>query len=206
MGSKKKGTKIFMRKLGFIVSVLLVFAGLANAQIPTKGNIFVGYSYENVSSSTFDFANTTRANLNGWEATVEGKVFPWVSLVGDVAGHYGTQGYQFDLGGTLQDVNVTAHEITGMFGPRVSVSVGKIRPFAEALFGVAYITTSQTSSVATNFVQPSDTGFAWALGGGVDYKLFRPIAWRFQGDYIETRFFQTTQNNIRLSTGLVFRF
>jgi opacity protein-like surface antigen len=195
-----------MRKIGFVVPVLLLFAGLANAQIPTKGNIFVGYSYENVSSSTFDFANTTRANLNGWEVTAEGKVFPWVSLVGDVAGHYGTQGYQFDLGGVLTPVNVDAHEITGMFGPRVSTSVGKLRPFAEALFGVAHITTNQTASVASSFVQPSDTSFAWALGGGVDYKLFRPLAWRLQFDYVQTRFFQNAQNNIRLSTGLVFRF
>jgi len=195
-----------MRKIGFVVPVLFLFPGLANAQLPTKGNIFVGYSYENVSSSTFDFANTTRANLNGWEVSVEGKVFPLISLVGDVAGHYGTQGYQFDLGGVLTPVNVDAHEITGMFGPRISTHVGKFRPFAQALFGVANVTATQTASVASSFVQPSDTSFAWALGGGVDYKLLRAFAWRFQGDYVETRFFQNTQNNIRLSTGLVLRF
>src|SRR5271170_2052231 len=135
-----------MRKIGFVVPVLFLFPGLANAQLPTKGNIFVGYSYENVSSSTFDFANTTRANLNGWEVSVEGKVFPLISLVGDVAGHYGTQGYQFDLGGVLTPVNVDAHEITGMFGPRISTHVGKFRPFAQALFGVANVTATQTAS------------------------------------------------------------
>ena len=52
----------------------------------------------------------------------------------------------------------------------------------------------------------SDTSFATALGGGIDYKIIRPVAWRFQGDYVQTRFFGATQNNVRISTGIVFRF
>ena len=195
-----------MRKIGFISFVLLLFAGLASAQVPTSGNVFFGYSYENTSSSAVGFANSSRANLNGWEASVEGKVFPWVGFVADVAGHYGSQSYVFNVGGQNSSVNVDAHEFTAMFGPRVSVSVGKLRPFAQALFGVGHITTTQTAAVAANFGQPSDTSFAWALGGGLDYKVIRPIAWRFQGDYVETRYFGATQNDVRLSTGLVLRF
>jgi len=195
-----------MRKAGFIFFVLLLFAGLASAQVPASGNVFFGYSYENTSSSALGFANSSRANLNGWEASVEGKVFPWVGFVGDVAGHYGSQSYVFNVGGQNTSVNVDGHELTAMFGPRVSVSVGKLRPFAQALFGVGHITTSQSAAVAANFVQPSDTSFGWALGGGVDYKVIRPIAWRFQGDYVQTRYFGTTQNDVRLSTGLVLRF
>jgi hypothetical protein len=80
----------------------------------------------------------------------------------------------------------------------VSVSVGKIRPFAEALFGAAH--------VSVNNGGPSDTSFATALGGGIDYRIIRPIAWRFQGDYVQTRFFGATQNNVRFSTGIVLRF
>jgi opacity protein-like surface antigen len=195
-----------MLRIGFIFSVLLLFAGLASAQVPTSGNVFFGYSYENTSSSALGFSDSSRANLNGWEATVEGKVFPWVGFVADVGGHYGSQSYVFDLGGQNTSVNVNAHEFTAMFGPRVSVSVGKLRPFAQALFGVGHITTSQTAAIADNFGQPSDTSFAWALGGGLDYKIIRPIAWRFQGDYLETRYFGTTQNDVRLSTGLALRF
>jgi opacity protein-like surface antigen len=179
---------------------------VASAQVPTSGNVFFGYSYENTSSSTLGFANSTRANLNGWEASGEGKVFPLLGFVADVAGHYGTQNYDFNLGGNNTPISVNGHEITAMFGPRISAGVGKFRPFAQALFGVGHITTSQNSSVADNFVQPSDTSFAWALGGGLDYKIIRPVAWRFQGDYVETRFFGDTQNDIRLSTGIVVRF
>ena len=92
--------------------------------------------------------------------------------------------------------HVTEHNF--LFGPRVSFSVGKFRPFAEALFGAAHVD-------ANNGVG-SDTSFATALGGGLDYKIIRPVAWRFQGDYVQTRFFGATQNNVRLSTGIVFRF
>jgi opacity protein-like surface antigen len=80
----------------------------------------------------------------------------------------------------------------------VSFSVGRFRPFAGALFGGA--------RVDVNNGVGSDTSFATALGGGLDYKIIKPVAWRFQGDYVETRFFAASQNNVRISTGIVFRF
>jgi opacity protein-like surface antigen len=195
-----------MFKIGFFFFVLLLFAGLASAQVPTSGNVFFGYSYENTSSSALGFGNSSRANLNGWEATLEGRVFPWVGFIADVSGHYGSQSYEFNLGGVNTPVSVDAHELTAMFGPRVSVRVGKLRPFAQGLFGVGHITTRQNATVADNIAQPSDTSFAWALGGGLDYKILRPIALRFQGDYVEARYFGTTQNDVRLSTGVVLHF
>jgi hypothetical protein len=77
------------------------------------------------------------------------------------------------------------------------VSVGKFRPFAEALFGAGHVNAGFAGS---------DTSFATGLGGGLDYKIIKPIAWRFQGDYVQTRFFGGTQNNVRFSTGIVLRF
>jgi len=93
--------------------------------------------------------------------------------------------------------NVISHEENFLFGPRVSVSVRKFRPFAEALFGGGHVNTNGFGS---------DTSFATALGGGLDCKIIPPVAWRFQGDYVQTRFFGATQDNVRLSTGIVFRF
>src|SRR5258708_21580434 len=77
-----------MRKIGLVVFILVLFAGLASAQIPTSGNVFFGYSYYNTDLSTLD-----RANANGWEASLEGKVVPWVGLVADFSGHYGSQNF-----------------------------------------------------------------------------------------------------------------
>jgi len=95
---------------------------------------------------------------------------------------------------------VTGHELEVMFGPRVSIAVGKLTPFAEIMAGVGHMNTGGT------FSGPSDTSFASAVGGGIDYRVFHPIAVRVEGDYVTTRFFGDTQNNLRLSTGVVFHF
>jgi len=182
-----------MRKVSLIFFALLLFAGMGSAQVPTSGNVFFGYSFYNTNLSSID-----RANTNGWEATVEGKIFPWVGIVGDFDGHYGSQNFAAICPRGLCTFNASFSEHNYLFGPRVSVSVGKIRPFAEALFGAAH--------VSVNNGGPSDTSFATALGGGIDYRIIRPIAWRFQGDYVQTRFFGATQNNVRFSTGIVLRF
>jgi hypothetical protein len=187
---------MIMRKIGLIVFAVVLFAGLASAQIPTSGNVFFGYSYYNTDLSSID-----RANTNGWEASVEGKLIPLVGIVADFDSHYGSQNFPgacrvTGVGCGTIHADITEHNF--LFGPRVSVSVGKLRPFAEALFGAAHVSTNNGGD--------SDTSFATALGGGLDYKIIRPIAWRFQGDYVQTRFFGATQNNIRLSTGIVLRF
>lgn len=188
-----------MRTIALMSLAVLALAGLAAAQVPTSGNVFFGYSYYNTDLSTID-----RANTNGWEASVEGKIIPWVGIVADFDSHYGSQNFPacaVPVGGSgaiCSGFNSSVTEHNFLFGPRVSVSVGKFRPFAEALFGGAHVNVNNANT--------TDTSFATALGGGLDYKIIRPIAWRLQGDYVQTRFFGTTQNNIRLSTGLVLRF
>ncbi|MGB7601499.1 MAG: hypothetical protein WBM24_14410 [Candidatus Sulfotelmatobacter sp.] len=183
-----------MRKIGFILISMLLFAGLAAAQVPTSANVFFGYSYLNS-----DLNSGT--NLNGWEASVEGKIIPFLGVVADFDSHYGSQNFSNCASVLIAPVcsssNVSVTEHNYLFGPRVSVSLGKFRPFAEALFGAGHVNAG---------VAGSDTSFATGVGGGLDYKIIKPIAWRFQGDYVQTRFFGATQNNVRLSTGLVLRF
>jgi opacity protein-like surface antigen len=183
-----------MRKIVGIGIALFILAGLATAQVPS-GNVFFGYSYENTNSTTLDVISD-RPNLNGWEASLEGKWLPWIGIVADFSGHYGSQNFS-TTGGTI---NVTGHEQEYLFGPRVSIPVGKFTPFAEGMVGFAHIHTGGT------LPGPSNTSFASALGGGLDYRLIKPIAVRVEGDYIHTSFFSTTQNNLRLSFGVVLRF
>jgi hypothetical protein len=191
-----------MRKLHVISSMLFLFATFAAAQIPTSGNVFVGYSYFNADLATIGL---DRHNTNGWEGSFEGKIFPFIGLVADFSDHYGS-GLPIacpvvplptgGIGGGCP-LNESFNERNILFGPRVSVSVGKFRPFAEALFGAGHINSDADGN---------DTSFATAIGGGLDVKIIRPVAWRFQGDYIRTRFFGGTQNNVRISTGIVLRF
>ena len=184
-----------MLKATCIGAALFLVASLASAQVRTSGNIFFGYSFENASASALD--HLTRPNLQGWEGSLEGKLAPWVGLVTDVSGHYGSQTFVV-LAPSPVNVKVTGHEYEVLFGPRVSVPVGKITPFGEFMIGLAHI--------GSGGAFPTNTSFATALGGGLDYRLFRPIAVRVEGDYVHTSFFSTSQNNIRLSTGIVFRF
>jgi hypothetical protein len=80
--------------------------------------------------------------------------------------------------------------------------LGRIKPFAHALFGGARYRDS--TFLTTN------TSFADLLGGGVDVSLIPWLAWRVQGDALQTRFSfipsSNKQNSLRLSTGIVFRF
>jgi opacity protein-like surface antigen len=197
-----------MMKAACIGVVIFLFAGLASAQIP-RGNVFLGFSYERTNASAFNpglvGSTVGHPNLHGWEASFEGKFLPFVGIVGDVSGHYGSQSFIEAVptpvgGGGPITVNVTGHEQEYLAGPRLSVPVGKFSPFAEVMIGVAHIHTGGT------LPSPSNTSFAYALGGGLDYRVFGPLAARVEGDYLRTGFFNTTQNNFRLSLGGVFRF
>jgi hypothetical protein len=152
-------------RITFVIALLcLLAARAAFGQIP-KGNVFVGYSYAR--SDVLPASNPTimpsvvRANLNGWDGSLEGKVFPFVGIVVDISSQYGGQDFRFACEAIPSPpcageahVNSTLHNY--LFGPRISVSVGKFTPFAHALFGASHIST--TGSGFSN----SDTSFSEA--------------------------------------------
>jgi opacity protein-like surface antigen len=182
-----------MKKI-VLAACILMTAGLATAQIPTSGNVFVGYSYYNT-----NFAQHS-SGLSGWQGSLEGKIIPFLGMVADFSGNYGSvnftpPGVACPTSGC--PTNIHSHVDNFLFGPRASVSVGSWRPFAEALFGAAHISTNGLGS---------GTSFSTALGGGLDYKIIRPIAVRVQLDYVHTSLLSTTQNNVRFGTGIVVRF
>ncbi len=93
--------------------------------------------------------------------------------------------------------NVAEHN--ALFGPRVSAEVHGIRPFGEFLVGASHISRS-------NGISDSNTSFANAAGGGLDYRLAGPVSIRGQLDWIETRFYGQSQNTVRFSTGIAIHF
>ena len=189
-----------MRNALFVACIAAVLTSAAAAQVP-HGNVYFGYTYYNADLSP------NRGDLNGFQATLEGKLMPMLGIVADFTGHYGSQNLpvfcSLCTGPTTASANTHQYEV--MFGPRVSFPAGKFRPFAEFEVGVGHITTNG-SATASNLVPGSDTSYATALGGGLDYKIFSRIAWRFEGDYVRTHFFEDGPNNYRLSTGIAFHF
>ena len=187
-----------MQKIALITLAIFVMASLTVAQVPTSGNIFFGYSFENTDWSGIE-SGLARPNLHGWEASLEGKVFPHVGIVADFGGHYGSESFTIETLGGSSRINVTGHQWEVLFGPRLSIPIGKISPFAEAMFGIAHIHNGGD-------LDHTNTSFATAIGGGLDYRLMRILAARVEIDWLRTYFYSTAQNNLRLSPGLVFRF
>jgi hypothetical protein len=202
---------IVMRKVA-VVAIMLFIAAVASAQVPTSGNVFFGYSYYSTNLSGTNPSSgsallNNRVNTNGWEGSFEGKIVPFLGMVADFDAHYGTQSVIFPVCPVLGCIpppcpncvvpNGDFSEHNFLFGPRVSIPAGRFRPFGEFLVGIAH---ANANGIGT------DNSFATAVGGGLDFRIVRPIAWRFQGDYVRTSLFGGTQNNVRLSTGIVLRF
>src|SRR5256885_15923282 len=108
--------------------VLFVFsvAGVACAQIPTRGNIFAGYSYMRADSDVFPaIIPTSGVNFNGWEGSLEGKFLPWIGVVADFGGNYGSgQNGPHPRGSRPGGGKV----YTVVFGPRGLGFLGRVSP------------------------------------------------------------------------------
>jgi len=195
-----------VRRVVFAVFSLLLLAGSAPAQDATRGNMFLGYSYTNLY-----LTSNGRTNLNGWNASVEGKILSFVGVVADFSGHYGHERSSNEACpvamGNLPDGCVAgntndASEYVFLFGVRGSVPVGRFRPFAEALFGATHLNVNGSSAEPAT----STTSFAQALGAGIDCRLTRLLGWRVMADDLHTGSFAHSHNNLRLSTGVTVRF
>jgi len=184
-----------LKLLVSLLAVLSLFGVSAYAQDTPKVDIFAGYSYLRENPST---AGVSSFSLNGGSASVAYNANNWLSGVADFGGYHNGNILGTGTSGTLS---------TYLFGPRISYRRHeRITPFGEVLFGVAHASASIAGASG------SDNAFAMSVGGGVDYKLSNRFAIRVaKVDYLMTRFSETgtsaqTQNNLRVSTGIVFRF
>jgi hypothetical protein len=189
-----------LRKTCAIAFTLIICGAVCHAQIsiPKSGNAFFGYSY-----SRGQVLNGTAIgiSMNGWEGTAEGKFLPWLGGVADFDWHYGGANTTCTGAGcTPANFRLNASRHSFLFGPRVSTSISKYTPFAQVLLGLS----NQTNTGGG--VSTSDLAFANEVGGGLDYKLLQSVAWRTQVDWIHTHLFGIGQTDLRISTGIVFRF
>lgn len=171
---------------------LLSITAVASAQDVPKLDVFVGYSYLRDNPST---SGVSGFNLHGGSASVAYNANHWLSAVADFGGYHANNVLGSGIDSTVS---------TYLFGPRFSYRrFERVTPFAQTLFGVAHTGTS---------IGGANNSFAASFGGGVDVKLLNRLSWRpAQVEYLLTRFPETTtsgvtQNNLRVSTGVVFHF
>ncbi|MDQ1610694.1 MAG: hypothetical protein QOG00_625, partial [Pyrinomonadaceae bacterium] len=111
-----------------------------------------------------------------------------------------------------ENVNVDGKLTQFMGGIKIqdNATATRVRPFAQALFGLGHATvdvTGLTTGLPNANFSESETGFAAAVGGGLDIRINRNIDFRaIKVEYNPVRLEGETSNNIRLGIGLNFRF
>ena len=189
-----------MRNLWLFTVTIILLCEVATGQIPRTGNAFFGYSYSQ--GQVLSDAASGSINTNGWEGSVEGKFLPWFGVVADLDWHYGDRRLSCTTSPTCSSgvALVTGSRHNFLIGPRASTSIGKYTPFVQLLIGASLQTNSGAGITTT------DISFATAFGGGLDYKLLKAVALRGQIDFIHASLFGRSGNDVRISTGIVFKF
>lgn len=179
------------------VGVAWVFLGVAYAQqapaLTPQFEVSGAYSYVRANA-----ANSGGGyNLNGGSASFAYNFSDRVALVAD--------GGIYRFGGLPSGLDSTMY--TYLFGPRFTFrKVSRVTPFVQALLGGSRLNASAGG------ISAGENAFSMAIGGGVDLPLRRRFSIRLiQAEYLLTRFDRVTgasatQNDVRISTGLVFRF
>ncbi len=206
-----------MNKLILSVVILLASFGLTFAQ-DKKPEFFGGYSFESVDSAikSSDLGTTTtldnRFNANGFNLAGTGYLTKRFGLTADFSGHYNTRNDTFAGSATGQS-KLSLYNLTG--GPTLRFpGSGRVTPFVHALAGFAR--RNFTETFGTTSTSDNTTSFAMNLGGGLDVKLNKRIAWRLiQADYNPifvrartvsgTPIASRTLSGFRLSTGIVIK-
>ena len=231
-----------MKRPMFLAIFVATFAPLTFAQDTPRVELFGGYSFRTERRETNqDFGNingltpaqikaalgvdisgnTGRAKLNGFDTSITGYFGAKrrFGVTGDFSAHYKTETETFLATPTqlkIADYNFLA-------GPQYKFRrSSRVEPFVHALFGVTLIrhqVAIQTNPV--NAFTNNYKGFGMALGGGLDVRLNRHLAFRvFQIDYNpifpesnrvvdaggnKIQFSRRRTDEVRISIGIVFR-
>ncbi len=208
-----------MRKLVFLVRVILVVGVSARAQHP-RVEIFGGYSYANLDEGLFPLSSLSgRRNANGWGVSVSLNANRFFGFTADFAGQFGdVQTLDPTLAciavfppppGCTTDVNFSTQQF--LFGPRFTLRGAGATAFVHVLLGANRTRLSSFTSLGGTVPARSETDVALAAGGGLDVRLSPFLALRaFQVDYIPVHqggfINQDFAQNIRVQTGIVLRF
>jgi hypothetical protein len=182
VGVSGKRTAVF---IFFISSVVMAASSLSVGQEAPRWEVFGGYAYRNVDSTTFGFVN--RSNMHGFDAEATFNITPSWGVTADAGGQYGSQ--------------MTVYNF--LIGPQYDIRRDKSKFFVRGLFGKAQDRVNIATSISSHF---ESVGRTIGAGGGYDLDLTPRFTFRVQADYLRTQTFGTSQNDIRASTGLVFHF
>ena len=184
-------------------ALLIALPHVVKAQQIEGIEIFGGYSYlqNNISSTYSPFygvPTTFGSNfaMNGWQASITEKATDWLGLTQEFGGSYGTR--------NLRGFNNHFSTFSILSGPRFYYQGLKgVTPFVHALFGY-----EQTAvEIKSENLKVTGSSYAMAFGGGLDVTVSKGLAIRLiQADFYRPQVFGSSQNDLRVSAGIVFRF
>ena len=157
----------------------------------------IGYSYINAS-----IPSQSNLGMNGVDLLGSADFSPRLGIHLDLG--YARNFDAFDSGHS-------ADLLTYMAGPAFyPVRRGHFDVYTHVLFGGARetgINYQSDGAIVTGFVNK----FAWAAGGGVQYRFSRSLALRVGADYLHTQFFNSNvalqgQSNLKPSISLIYTF
>jgi hypothetical protein len=222
-----------LKKCSLLLSAALLTASVAAATDSPKMEGFLGYNL--VRFNTTDTPYSPSFNANGGDAQLAYNFRPWIGLVLDVGAVHTASLFNI-ASSVVPNRQGIDHTVTNfVLGPRYTFHRhSRLKPFAHALFGGARATSSTSITVLPGGIiwppigiivppgtlQPVDatlrserTGFAMLVGGGLDIKVSKHVAFRPLGaDYYLTRLpsfvtgNDTNKNHFRYSAGVNFLF
>ena len=170
---------------------------MAEAYKDDMANSFIfggGYHFMSVDGMPVDRIHGAQAN---------GFYYPvsWIGFGGEY--QFGIGKRNDTIGNTPVNYKLTRH--VAVFGPQFSGYPGdNVRLFAHALGGFAKDRLRTRIGNTSNTAE--DTNFALQLGGGLDWRISRSLAWRaVQFDWLGVKMPGTWQNNYRVQTGVSVR-
>jgi opacity protein-like surface antigen len=199
----------------------------AVAQDYPKAEVFGGFSIAHLDTEGAQSKLGLPSTFNiktwypGWEIAGQYNLTKMFGIKADFTGNYGKP---LSVTGAPPGLP-SARAYSFLFGPVVSFRGDHITPFVHALFGGNHASVDASALVGNPAI--SDTAFAMAIGGGLDWKLTHHFAVRVgQFDYLYTKhdacsivagaggipvgavpaceaMFPAHQNNFRFATGIV---
>jgi opacity protein-like surface antigen len=210
-----------VKKSYLLICAVLLSASVAAATDWPQMETFLGYNFVRFNPNS---GYAPSFNANGGSGQFVYNLSPWIGGV-------------FDMGavtkGTLNQTSVDTTVMDFVAGPRITFhNHSRFLPYVQALFGGAYSTTSTAFSALPGagaifppgiIVNPneaitarltaSNTGFAMLVGGGLDIKVSKHMAFRpFEASYYLTRIPSlltgntSNRNNFRYAAGVNFLF
>jgi len=194
------------------IDAAMPYSGGMNVGVP-RWELFMGYSYLRAVPTLAD--GNRLEFLNGGSTSLAYNFNRYLGLAADFGGLNDTWLLLEGTGGvaSVDDQVESGTVFTFLAGPRLSYrNHSRVTPYAQVLFGVIHASDVEICAAICPGL-PAETDFALTAGAGVDIKVRRRFAIRLlQAEYLMTGFknrstdSSATQNDMRLSSGIVFRF